>query len=61
MSKSFSKQQNFRGVKKTLLKGNNFKSIQDARREYPNLSDNEIYQNLLENILRKDRQQRKIK
>ena len=61
MSESFSKQQNFTGVKKNLLKGSNFKSIQQARREYPNLSDNEIYQNLLETILRKDRQQRKRK
>ena len=58
---SFSKTQNFTGVKKNLLKGSNFKSIQQARREYPNLSDNEIYQNLLEIILRKDRQKRKRK
>ena len=60
MSESFSKT-HFNGVKKTLLKGNNFKSIQDARREYPNLSDNEINQNLLEIIFRKDRQKRKRK
>ena len=58
---SFSKTQNFTGVKKTLLKGSNFKSIQQARREYPNLSDNQIYQNLFDSILRKDRQKRKIK
>ena len=57
---SFSKT-HFNGVKKNLLKGSNFKSIQQARREYPNLSDNEIYQNLLETILRKDRQKRKRK
>ena len=61
MSESFSKTKNFTGVKKNLLKGSNFKSIQQARREYPNLSDNEIYQNLLEIILRKDRQKRKRK
>ena len=52
---SFSKQQNFNGVKKNLLKLSNYKTINQARREYPNLSDNEIYQNLLETILRKDR------
>ncbi len=57
MSESFSKT-HFNGVKKNLLKGSNFKSIQQARREYPNLSDNEIYQNLLETILRKDRERR---
>ena len=51
MSESFSKTQNFTGVKKTLLKGSNFKSIQQARREYPNLSDNEIYQNLFDFII----------
>ena len=56
MSKSFSKQQNFTGVKKKLLKLSN-----QALREYPNLSDNEIYQNLLEIILKKDRQKRKRK
>ena len=59
MSESFSKTQNFTGVKKNLLKGSNYTSIQQARREYPNLSDNEIYQNLFDFILRKDRQQRK--
>ena len=58
---SFSKTQNFNGVKKNLLKLNNYKSINQVRREYSNLSDNEIYQNLLEIILRKDRQQRKRK
>ena len=57
---SFSKT-HFNGVKKTLLKGNNYKSINQVRREYPNLSDNEIYQNLLETILRKASQQRKRK
>ena len=55
---SFSKTQNFNGVKKNLLKLSNYKTINQARREYPNLSDNEIYQNLLENILRKDRERR---
>ena len=58
---SFSKTQNFNGVKKNLLKLNNYKSINQARREYPNLSDNEIYQNLFDFILRNDRQKRKIK
>ena len=58
---SFSKTQNFNGVKTNLLKLNNYKSINQVRREYPNLSDNEIYQNLLEIILRKDRQKRKRK
>ena len=58
---SFSKTQNFNGVKKNLLKLNNYKSINQVRREYPNLSDNEIYQNLLEIILKKDRQKRKRK
>ena len=58
MSKSFSETQNFTGVKKNLLKLSNFKSIQQARREYLNLSDNEIYQNLLETILKKDRERR---
>ena len=61
MSKSFSETQNFTWVKKNLLKGSNFKSIQQARREYPNLSDNEIYQNLFDFIIETDRQKRKKK
>ncbi len=61
MSESFSKQQNFTGVKKNLLKLSNFKSIQEARREYPNLSDNEIYQNLFDFIIETDKQKRKKK
>ncbi len=60
MSESFSKT-HFNGVKKNLLKGSNFKSIQQARREYPNLSDNEIYQNLFDFIIETDRQKRKKK
>ena len=61
MSKSFSETQNFQGVKKTLLKDNNFKSIQQARREYPNLSDNEIYQNLFDFFIETNSEKRKRK
>ena len=61
MSERFSKTKNFTGVKKNLLKGSNFKSIQQVRREYPNLSDNEIYQNLFDFIIETDRQKRKKK
>ena len=58
---SFSKTQNFTGIKKNLLKGNNFKSIQQARREYPNLSDNEIYQKSFRNHFKKRQTKKKKK
>ena len=37
------------GYKRVLLKFSGFKSIQDAKKEYPGLSNDKIYNQFLEN------------